>query len=140
MYFPRCNVARDGDYSLKVIGNRLLFEKIMIITWRLLVFESVITFIKYFYIIFSKKIWKFSKICDVAMFRILILKIFKWRIFNKQSATQVNQNRDFLRVGHFTISFKLSESQKSWHHFNRLCIRRLTHPFPMFNSFYFGRY
>ena len=50
------SVGRDGDYSLKVIGNRLLFEKIMIITWRLLVFESVITFIKYFYIIFSKKI------------------------------------------------------------------------------------
>ena len=28
--------------------------------------------------------------------------------FNKQSAAQVNRNRDFLRIGHFTISFKLN--------------------------------
>ena len=61
-----------------------------------------------FYRLESKKRFKIQMLSmSLYVFIILVLLLLVF-VFNKQSTAQVNQNRDFLRIGHFTISFKLN--------------------------------
>ena len=50
----------------------------------------------------------FERITIGCLIIFKIIVIVGFGRFNKQSMAQVNQNRDFLGVGPFTISFKLS--------------------------------